>query len=77
MDIVAFPKFQNVGAMDKELCKAIKSGHSKFRLRLVDGYEDDFIVHSMRGDDIILREDDEHEFDCILDEDVESFIALD
>ena len=77
MTATAFPKFKNVGTMDRELCKAVKEGHSNFRLHFTDGSEDDFIITGMLGDDIELSEEDPHEYDCIFDEEIDSFIILD
>ena len=72
-----FPKFKNVGKMGDALYAALKDGHSKFRLRLVDGSEDDFIIDRMRGDHIMLSDDDTHAYGCLLDDHIESFIILD
>jgi len=72
-----FPKFKNVGAMDRAIYKAIKEGHSHFRLLLTDGTEDEFIIAQYEYEQVNLSAEDKHDYgyiDCL---DIQSFLVLD
>ena len=77
MKQLKFPKYKYAGDMLCDLEISMDHGHRKFYCLLKDGRVETYIIEDLGEDDILLDEEDEHDYGGFEDSELVSFIAAD